>query len=256
LNALASWRQLAADPQFRRGCREMLPLVPGVAAWGLVTGVAMAKSGLSVPLALLMTFAVYAGTSQLAALPLLAAAAPMWVVWLTGFIVNLRFVIYSAQWRWYFGHLPRSRRLALTFWAADLNYAVFLKAWPEPEPQPGQVPFFLGTVAVVWVAWQLPSVAGILLSDHVPMHWGLGFAGVLALLGLTCSMLVDRATWLCAGVAATAAVAAFALPYKLHVVVAVAAAVAAGLMIEGGGGGRGRRAALPQTPTAAPEPSP
>jgi predicted branched-subunit amino acid permease len=252
----ARWRQLHADPQFRRGCRDMLPLLPGVAAWGLVTGVAMAKSGLPVPLALLMTFAVYAGTSQLAALPLLAAAAPLWVVWLTGFIVNLRFVIYSAQWRWYFGHLPRRQRLALTFWAADLNYAVFLKAWPQPEPQPGQVPYFLGTVWVVWLGWQIPSVAGILLSDSVPAQWGLGFAGVLALLGLTCSLLTDRATWLCAGVAATAAVAAFALPYKLHVVVAVAAAVAAGIMIDGADGGRGRRAALRKQAPAAPAQEP
>jgi hypothetical protein len=42
-------------------------------------------------------------------------------------------------------------------------------------------------------------------------------------------------------------VAAFALPYKLNIVVAVAAAVAAGLMMEmpGGGGGRPIGAAQP-----------
>lgn len=248
---LSQCRACAADPQFRRGCRDMLPLVPGVAAWGLVTGVAMTKSGLSVPLALLMTFTVYAGSAQLAVLPLLAAAAPLWVIWLTGFIVNLRFVIYSAQWRWYFGHLPRRQRLALTFWAADLNYALFLNAWPEPKPGPGQVPYYLGTVAVVWLGWQLPSVLGIVLADSVPLHWGLGFAGVLALLGLTCSLLTDRASWVCAVVAGTAAVAAFALPYKLHIVVAVAAAVAAGVLIDGSGGGRGPAAAAPGPQPAA-----
>ena len=250
--AAERWRACVADPQFRRGCRDMLPLLPGVAAWGLVTGVAMIKSGLSMPLALLMTFTVYAGSAQLAVLPLLAAAAPLWVVWLTGFIVNLRFVIYSAQWRWYFGHLPRRQRLALTFWAADLNYALFLHAWPEPKPQPGQVPYYLGTVAVVWLGWQVPSVLGIVLADVVPLHWGLGFAGTLALLGLTCSLLSDRASWVCALVAGTAAVAAFALPYKLHIVVAVAAAVAAGVLIDGSGGGRGRAAAAPD-PRPAPQ---
>ena len=59
----------------------------------------MVKSGLSVPLALLMTLTVYAGSAQLAALPLLAGGAPMWVVWAAAFCVNLRFVIFSAQWR-------------------------------------------------------------------------------------------------------------------------------------------------------------
>ena len=46
-------------------------------AWGLVTGVAMVHAGLSVPLALLMILTVYAGSAQLASLPLLAAGTPM-----------------------------------------------------------------------------------------------------------------------------------------------------------------------------------
>ena len=233
-------RELLADPHFRRGAADMLPMLPGVAAWGLVTGVAMVKSGLSVPLALLMTLFVYAGTSQLAALPLMAVGAPIWVVLMTGFVVNLRFLIYSAQWRWYFGGLPRATRLWLGYLAADLNYALFLRAWPEPRPAPGQVPYFIGGVVVVWLGWQLPAVVGIVAADAIPPQWGLGFAGTLALIGLTCTLLVDRATWVCAAVAALAAVAAYALPYKLHIVVAVAAAVATGLMMDGLGGGKGR----------------
>jgi predicted branched-subunit amino acid permease len=100
------------------------------------------------------------------------------------------------------------------------------------------VPYFLGGVALMWFTWQIPSIAGIVLADSVPPSWGLGFAGTLALVGLTCTLLVDRATWVAAAVAGLAAVAAFALPYKLHIIVAVAAAVAAGLMMdrEGGGG--------------------
>ena len=58
-----AWRQ-----EFARGMRDMLPSFPGICAWGLVTGVAMVKSGLSVPLALLMSLAAYAGSAQLAAL--------------------------------------------------------------------------------------------------------------------------------------------------------------------------------------------
>ena len=46
------------------------------------------------------------------------------------------------------------------------------------------------------------------------------------------SWLTD-ATWsIVSGVAATAAVAAFALPLKLNILVAIAAAVAAGLLVE------------------------
>jgi predicted branched-subunit amino acid permease len=55
---------------------------------------------------------------------------------------------------------------------------------------------------------------------------------VLALLGILLSMLSDRATWLSTLVAATAAIATFALPLKLNILVAIAAAVAAGLLAE------------------------
>ena len=79
----------------------------------------------------------------------------------------------------------------------------------------------------------MPSVVGIVMADSIPTHWGLGFAGVLALLGLTFSLMSDRVTARAALVAAAAAAAAFALPLRLHIVVAIAAAVSADLMLEG-----------------------
>jgi predicted branched-subunit amino acid permease len=204
----------------------------GLAAWGLVTGVAMVKAGLSIPLALMMSFVVFAGSAQLAALPLIASGAPIWVVWATALCINLRFLIFSAQWRPYFGHFALRKRLALGYLCADLNYVTFMHRFPEPRPAPEQLPYFLGGVSVNWTAWQAASVLGIVLAERVPTHWGLGFAGTLALLGLTYSLLTERATSIAAVVAACAAVATFALPLKLNIVVAIAAAVAIGLVID------------------------
>jgi len=107
-----------------------------------------------------------------------------------------------------------------------------MKRFPEPQPAPDQAPYFWGAATTNWLAWQVPSIAGILLAKAVPLSWGLGFAGVLALLGVLLSLLFDRATWLATGVAATAAIAAFALPLKLNILVAIAAAVTVGLLIE------------------------
>ena len=47
-----------------------------------------------------------------------------------------------------------------------------------------------------------PKVLGIVLADQIPTQWGLGFAGVLALLGVTYSLLSDRKSWIAAAVAA------------------------------------------------------
>lgn len=224
---------LARHPEFSRGARDMLGITLGISAWGLVTGVAMVKSGLGIEMSLLMSLVVFAGSSQLASLPLLAGGAPLWVLWLTSFCVNLRFVIFSVQWRLYFAPLPRRTRLVLGYFAADLNYVAFLKRFPDLKPDPErQLPYFWGGVAINWVAWQVPAIAGILLADRIPTQWGLGFAGVLALLGLSYSLLRDRNTWVSAAVAGCAAVAAYALPLRLNILAAIAAAVAVGLMME------------------------
>ena len=225
-------KSIVKDPFFWLGAKEMSGTALGIAAWGLVTGVAMVKTGMSVGMALFMSLMVYAGSAQLAVLPLMAVGAPLWVVWLTACCVNLRFVIFSSMWRCYFAHLPLRQRLAIGYFSGDVIYVAFLKRFPQPVPEPNQVPYFWGAATTNWLAWQVPSIAGILLANAVPLSWGLGFAGVLALLGVLLSLLFDRATWLATGVACTAAIAAFALPLKLNILVAIAAAVAAGLLME------------------------
>jgi predicted branched-subunit amino acid permease len=227
-----SWSSSWRHPEFRRGAIEMAAVTPGIAAWGLVSGVAMVKSGLPVPLAVLMTLVVFAGTAQLAALPLITSGAPMWVVWATALCVNLRFVIFSAQWRPYLIVYPRAFRARLSYFTADLSYVMFMRRFPKPEPAPEQVPYVWGGVTVNWLSWQGMSLLGIFLADRIPTEWGLGFAGTLALLGLTCSLLNDRAAWVAGGVAAAAAVLTYSLPLKLNIVVAIAAAVAVGLLMD------------------------
>lgn len=79
---------------WNEGFKTGLPTLFGIAAWGLVVGIAMVKSGLSVPQSLGMTLLVFAGSAQLASLPLIAAQAPIWVIFATALVVNLRFVIF------------------------------------------------------------------------------------------------------------------------------------------------------------------
>ena len=74
---LADWRVTLRDPNLRAGARDMIGMSIGVAAWGLVTGVAMIKGGMSVGMALFMSLVVFAGSAQLAVMPLLAAGAPL-----------------------------------------------------------------------------------------------------------------------------------------------------------------------------------
>ncbi len=223
-------RSLWRDPMFRLGARESLALAFGVAAWGLVVGTATVKSGLSVAMAVFMSLMVSAGAAQLSALPLMASGAPLWVVWATCLCINLRFVVFSAQYRPYFGHLPRARRIAMSYFSGDTTFGLFVRRYPDPQRVPGQVPYFCGACTANWIAWQVSVITGIVLGERIPQHWGLGFAGTMALLALACAQLRDRSTWLAAVVAGCAAVATYALPLRLNIVVAIAAAVAIGIV--------------------------
>ena len=223
-------------PEFRRGVKEMLGVAPGIAAWGLMTGVAMVKSGMSTLEALVMAITVFAGSSQLAAIPLLMGGAPVWVILVTGFCVNLRFVVFSAHMRPYLMYLPRWQRLVTGYLSADLTYVLFVKRFHQPaedaEGRVAQLAYLSGNGCINWSTWTSFSVLGVVLAHGIPTSWGLGFAGILALVGMMCSLATSHLRWVSAGVAGAAAVAAFALPLKLNIVVAIAAAVAVCLLME------------------------
>lgn len=223
---------LTRRPLFRQGFRDCIPLSIGISAWGLVAGVAMAKSGMSIPLAILMSVLVSAGSSQVAALPLITGDAPMWVVWATVACVNLRFLVFSYQYRPYFAHLPRKRRIALSYFMGDTIFAVFLHRFPEPQRAPGQLDYFWGASVINWGAWQVAVISGILAGHAIPAEWGIGFAGTMALLALTCTQLRSRSTWVAAIVACCAAVAAYGLPLRLNIMVAISAAIAVGVLAQ------------------------
>ena len=229
---LQQLRRAMAHPSFKAGVGDMSGTSVGIAAWALVTGVAMVKAGISAPVAIFMSLVVYAGSAQLAILPLLAAGAPLWVIWFTAACVNLRFVILSSMWRTYFAHLPLWHRLCIGFFSGDVIFVAFMRRYTSPVTKPQQVYYFWGASAINFVVWQVFSIAGILMANVVPLEWGLGFAGVLALIGVLYSMLIDRANKMAAVIAATAAIAAYGIPLKLNILVAIACAVTIGLLVE------------------------
>src|SRR5690349_4298496 len=140
----------------------MALVTPGLAAWGLMTGVAMVKSGMSAFEVTLMALFVYAGSSQLAALPLIAAGAPMWVILATATCVNLRFIVFSAHLRPYVAHLSAWQRTLRGYLFADLNYGLFIRRFPEPATSGdgvvAQDAYWLGNGVACWIVWASSSL--------------------------------------------------------------------------------------------------
>ena len=222
-------RRVRSHPEFNVGMRDFGPQALGIVAWGLMIGVAMVNSGMSVFEAIAMTLFVYAGSSQLAALPLIVAGAPVWVILATAFCVNLRFVVFSLHMRPFLIHLPRWTRLAAGYFITDNGYVLFTKRFHVPgrteDERLAQVAYLAGANSLNWASWMLASLVGIALAHSIPPAWGLGFAGILCLLGMQCSLASSRLRIVASLVAGVTAVLVYHLPLRLNIVTAIAVAV-------------------------------
>lgn len=219
---------------FRAGFKACAPTMPGIFAWGMVTGMAMMKSGLTLWQALGMTFLVFAGSAQLASVPLMAANAPILVVFVTALVVNLRFVIFAAAVGPHFAHLPWYKRMWHGYFNADITMGLFPQRFPAETifRSEGKVGFFTGIGYPNWCAWQAGSVAGILLASQIPQSWGIDFAGTLALLAVAIPLTVNAAALAGVIVAGIVAVAAAPMPYRLGLLLAVILGMTAAMIVD------------------------
>ena len=222
---------------FQDGLRTMSKSGVTIFTWALVTGLAMGKSTLTLWQAVSMSLLVYAGTAQLAALPLIALGLPVWTILITAFVVNLRFVIFSIGMQAHFCSLPLWRRATLGYFTADFGYLMYTSRYPEAHPpkesataRRSRISFMYGLTCGNWSIWQLGSLLGIALAGQIPQSWGLEFAGTLALIAIIVPMLDRAAARWAAGVAGLVAVLSMGLPFKLNIVLAIVAAIVVGIV--------------------------
>ena len=216
----------------REGALASAPLLVGIVPWGVVAGVAMVSAGLTQAQAVAMSVLVFAGSAQLAVLPLLIAKAPLWLMYATALVVNLRYVIYSAVLAPHFEHLSRPWRALLSYITVDGIFALFVGKYAPEEARPHKHWFFLGGSLLMWAGWQIASWVGIFAGALIPHAWSLEFAATLALIAVLVPLLFDRAV-VCGALAAGAvALAAAKWPLNTGLLAAIAAGVVVGLVVD------------------------
>ena len=230
----------AQKQEFIYGFKEMSHSAVTILTWSLVTGIAMAKSTLTVEQSIAMSLLVYAGSAQLAALPLLAVGAPIWVILITSFMVNLRFVIFSLGLQAHFYYLSTWRRILLGYFTTDFSYLNHVKRFPKPETKEQmandkahlRLYSMMGFQAANWIYWQVGAVTGILLASQIPNDWGLEFAGAVALVVIIGPMLDRHSARWAAVTAAAVAIMTYGIPFRLNIILAVCAALFVGMILD------------------------
>ncbi|MFL7870816.1 MAG: AzlC family ABC transporter permease [Anaerolineales bacterium] len=218
---------------FWAGVRAELPLLIGVAPFGMIYGVLALNAGLEPVPAQMMSSIVFAGSAQFITAQLLREAVPGLVIVLTIAVVNLRHVLYSASVAPYVRSLPMRWKLLLSYLLTDEAYAVTILHYEQEGAHPVGHWFFLGTGVALWTCWQLCTAAGILLGATLPESWPLDFALPVTFIALVIPALKDRPALAAAVTAGIVALLAYRLPYKLGLMLAGLLGILIGTWLEG-----------------------
>jgi 4-azaleucine resistance transporter AzlC len=213
------------------GAQAVSPVLLGVVPFAMISCAAAVGVGLPQTESMLMSLILYAGASQLAAVKLMGEHAPVWVIVLTGLLINLRFVMYSASIAPHLRHVGPLQRLAMTWILSDQAYAVSVARFQDNPPR-NEAMFYFGAAVAMWSTWQVGSLAGILLGAEIPASWGLDFAIPLTFTALVVPVLRDRLAGGVAVLAGVLAIVASGLPFNLGLPVAALGAIACGVIVE------------------------
>lgn len=218
---------------FWAGVRAEIPLLIGVAPFGMIYGVLALEAGLGLAPAQMMSSIIFAGSAQFITTQLVREAVPGFIIVLTIAVINLRHMLYSASIAPYVCSLPMRWKVLLSYLLTDEAYAVTILHYEQEKTPANGHWFFLGAGLALWTTWQLSTAIGILLGTTLPDSWPLDFALPLTFIAIVIPALKDRPTAAAACLAGVAALLAFGLPYKLGLMAAGLLGIAVGTFLEG-----------------------
>jgi predicted branched-subunit amino acid permease len=221
----------------RAGARAVAPMLLGVVPFGLVAGASPVAQGLGRWAAVGFSTIMFAGASQLAAIDVLGHGGSIVVAILTAWTINLRLVLYSASMAPFLAEVPTGRRLGAAYVLTDQAYAVSITRWARSDDVEHRLAYYLGAAMLLWVAWQLSTVAGLFVGEAVPDRVQLDFAVPLVFLVLLVPVLTTRPAIVAAVVGGAGAVLAAELGAgPLSVILGSALGIAAGAVVDASAG--------------------
>ncbi|AWB35256.1 branched-chain amino acid permease [Orrella marina] len=148
-----------------------LPVAMGYIPLGMVFGFLFVQAGAAWWLAVVASLVVYAGASQFAMIPMLAAGLPLASLAVAALVINMRHMFYGLS-------LLKDRpqnfflRWYLVFALTDETYSVITAS--RPRPAANQMAFLAG-INQGW--WTLGTITGAGLGAQLPVSLsGLDFA--------------------------------------------------------------------------------
>lgn len=219
-----------SQESFVEGAREVAPALLGNVPFGVIVGVTAVGVGFDPFSAVAMSALMFAGAAQLAMIDLLEEAAPLAIVVVTGLVVNLRYVMYSASVSQYFSEYGPRRRGIVAAFLLDITFAMTVTKLDD-EADVEAAPYYLGVGVPLWLTWVGATAAGAVLGAGVPPSWHLEFAVPLVFLGLLAPAIDDRSTAVAGAVAGLVAVGLNDAALNVGLLAGAVAGIVAGAVV-------------------------
>ena len=155
------------------GARDTLPLAIGTTPFAIIFGTLAVAAGFPPLAALAMSAIVFAGSAQFISLSLIGGGAPLGLIWLTTFVVNLRHALYSATLQPVARDWPLPWRALTAFWLTDEIFAVAERRL-QTVGEADVLPYYLGSAGFFYLNWLSWTAVGALVGSRLPGLAGLG----------------------------------------------------------------------------------
>ena len=227
-------KRLLADKRAREfldGVRSQLPILLGVAPFGLIFGVLAVSAGIPPLEAQGFSLFIFAGSAQFIAAGLVGNGASVVVIVGTILVVNLRHALYSATLASHLRRLSLPWRLSLAWLLTDEAFVVASVRYQQEDTSAAHW-FTLGTGLTLWTSWQISTLVGIVLGARLPAGLALDFALPLTFMALLFPIVKTRPLAAATVSAGVLAVALDGLPYRSGLLVSAMIGVGVGLAVE------------------------
>jgi predicted branched-subunit amino acid permease len=221
--------------EFLGGIRAVLPILLGVAPFGMIYGALARDAGIGPAESQAMSSVVFAGSAQFLLARLIKIDAPALIIIASVVVINLRHALYSASMAPRLSHLRWPMKLLMAYLLTDEVYATVTPRYqgggdpPAPDLRHWH---YLGVGVSMWLTWQATTALGVFLGAAIPAAWQLDFTLPLTFIAIVVPGLRSRPALAAAAAAGTASILAFGLPFKLGLIVAAVVGIAAGGLAE------------------------
>lgn len=187
-----------ARQAFIHGAIAILPLSLAVAPWGLLAGSMAIEANLTPLEGQGLSAIVFAGAAQLVAIGMLKGGANLFSIILTTLLLTSQHLLYGLSMRPVISDLPVRWRLGLGFLLTDEFFALT----SQYDKQQFNRWYALGVGLTFYVAWNLFTLAGIVLGQNIPHldKLGLDFSIVATFVALIAPLVRNLPTVVCVAV--------------------------------------------------------